>query len=219
MIILWRHFMIELTNLNFMNILYYPSIQIIEGKTTFITGPSGSGKSILLKLINGMVDPLDGTILLKDGAIEDYNRIQRRRDYILCDQSVFLFELSVRENFHAFYRLRDNALLSDTQMETFLSYACSSAHLDDQVTSMSGGERQRIYIAICLSLARHAIMFDEPTSALDDTTADILLNNIKSYCNENQLTLIIVSHNSQLTEKYADDIVHISNLKEGISHE
>lgn len=84
---------------------------------------------------------------------------------------------------------------------------------------MSGGERQRIYIALCLSLARKAIMFDEPTSALDDVTADTLLTNIKTYCIQNHLDLIIVSHNSALSEKYADNLVIISNLKEDNSHE
>ncbi|MDE8339560.1 ATP-binding cassette domain-containing protein [Erysipelothrix rhusiopathiae] len=211
--------MIELININFKDILHYPTIRIVEGETTFITGPSGSGKSTLLKLINGTVDPKDGIISLDGVKIEDYNRIELRRDYILCDQSVFLYDQSVRDNFHSFYNLREESLLTDSQIKNFLELSCSSAHLDDSVISMSGGERQRIYIALCLSLARKAIMFDEPTSALDDVTADTLLKNIKTYCIQNHLDLIIVSHNSALSEKYADNLVIISNLKEDNSHE
>lgn len=210
-------FMIQLENINYKNILFYPPIFIHEGKTTFITGPSGSGKSTLLKIINGTVDPLEGAITFNGRSIHDYDRLELRKDYILCGQSVFLFEESVRENFQSFAKLRGHKPLTAIQMQEFLTIACSDAKLDDLVTSMSGGERQRIYIALCLALVRHGIMLDEPTSALDDTTADQLINNLTQYCVKHNFTLIIVSHNETLSKKYGSDQIEIENIK-GVTH-
>jgi len=69
---------------------------------------------------------------------------------------------------------------------------------------MLGGERQRIYIAICMSLMPKVLMMDEPTSALDEKNSWIVMENIKEFCSRNGITLIVVSHNTRLAEAFAD---------------
>jgi putative ABC transport system ATP-binding protein len=72
---------------------------------------------------------------------------------------------------------------------------------------MSGGERQRISISICLSLRPKVLLLDEPTSALDDMTSNAVMSNLKTFCHENNITLIIISHNKALAQTYADNII------------
>jgi putative ABC transport system ATP-binding protein len=72
---------------------------------------------------------------------------------------------------------------------------------------MSGGEKQRAFTAICLSLMPKVLMLDEPTAALDEVNAENLLSNIKSFCAENDMTLIVVCHNLQLAKNFADNII------------
>ena len=74
---------------------------------------------------------------------------------------------------------------------------------------MSGGERQRVFIAINLSYQPKVLMMDEPTSALDDKNADTLIKNIKSYCKANKISLIIVSHDKTIADRYADNIINL----------
>ena len=78
---------------------------------------------------------------------------------------------------------------------------------------MSGGERQRVYIAIFLSFMPDVLMLDEPTSALDNTSSDIMMSNIKNFTNDNEMTTIVVSHYLTLAEKYGDEIIALERSK------
>ena len=69
---------------------------------------------------------------------------------------------------------------------------------------MSGGERQRVYIGIFLSFNPKVLMLDEPTSALDDENSEIVIKNVLDYCKDQGITVIVVSHDKQLTDKFAE---------------
>ncbi len=75
---------------------------------------------------------------------------------------------------------------------------------------MSGGERQRVFIAIMLSLARKVIMLDEPTSALDKETGSIVMAQIKEYCFNKGLRAFVISHDESLVEMYQDQIINLN---------
>ena len=79
---------------------------------------------------------------------------------------------------------------------------------------MSGGERQRVYIAIFLSFMPDVLMLDEPTSALDNTSSDIMMSNIKNFSKDNEMTTIVVSHYLTLAEKYGDEIIALERSKQ-----
>ena len=78
---------------------------------------------------------------------------------------------------------------------------------------MSGGERQRVYIAIFLSFMPDVLMLDEPTSALDNTSSDIMMSNIKNFTKDNEMTTVVVSHYLPLAEKYGDNIIALERSK------
>jgi len=206
----------SLKNVSFKDMIHYPDIEIPEKLATFICGESGSGKSTLLKLLNGVASPDGGEILYDGKPIGDYNPVLLRREVLLFGQSAYLFDGTIEENFAQYYSYRDLSPISAEEMQTYLSLCAAVFPLDAPCATMSGGERQRVFIAICLSLRPKVLLLDEPTSALDDMTANAVIANIKSFCLENEMTLIAVSHNRALVQPYAD---HTITLMRGERHE
>jgi putative ABC transport system ATP-binding protein len=94
-------------------------------------------------------------------------------------------------------------------MKKYLKLCHADFRLEESCVRLSGGERQRIYIAICISFLPKVIMMDEPTSALDASTAGKVLGNLKAFCRENGITMIVVSHDEKLSEDYADEVITI----------
>ena len=198
----------------FQSMIRYPDIKIAKGKTTFIHGPSGCGKSTLLKLINGTTSPDSGEIFYKGNNIENIDTIDLRREILLVAQSVFLFTGTIEENFKKYYEYRDRDLPTKETMEKFLKICSAEFPLETRCETMSGGERQRVYIAIFLSFMPDVLMLDEPTSALDNTSSDIMMSNIKNFSKDNEMTTIVVSHYLTLAEKYGDDIIVLERSKQ-----
>lgn len=197
----------------FQSMIRYPDIKIAKGKTTFIHGPSGCGKSTLLKLINGTISPDRGEILYNDNNIENIDTIKLRREILLVSQSVYLFTGTIEENFIKYYEYRDHDVLPKEDMEKFLKLCCADFPLETRCETMSGGERQRVYIAIFLSFMPKILMLDEPTSALDNISSDAMMNNIIDFSNDNEMTIIVVSHYLPLAEKYGDNIIALERSK------
>ena len=202
-------FLFSLKNVSFQDILTYPDIAIPEGVTTFICGESGSGKSTMLKLLNGVISPTSGVITYAGKDITAFDPITLRREVLLVGQTSYLFDQPIRENFHTFAAYRDMEPISDEAMKTYLNACSLELPLDSSCTLLSGGERQRVFIAIHLSLQPKVLMMDEPTSALDDKNAQALMENITSYCKEKDMSLIVVSHDKGIAERYADHTIFL----------
>ncbi len=193
----------------FGGILEYPKIEIRRKGVTFIKGASGAGKSTLLKLLNGSLSPDDGTILYEGRDILEMDTIDLRREVILIGQNVYLFDLTIRENFHKYYSYRDLPAPDDETIKKFLKLCHAEFRLEESCVKMSGGERQRIYIAICISFKPKVILMDEPTSALDGSTSKILMENLSEFTRENDMAMIVVSHDPILADDFADHVITI----------
>ncbi|MEG1044647.1 MAG: ABC transporter ATP-binding protein [Oscillospiraceae bacterium] len=192
-------------NLKFDDIIDYPSIKIMRNKTTFIWGESGCGKTTLLKLFNATLSPSTGEISYNNRNTFDMDTVQLRKEITLVSQTVFLFDKTIEENFNEFYKYRDVKPLSKEDMKKYLCICCADFDLSAQCERMSGGERQRVFIAICLSFLPKVLMLDEPTSALDSETANRFFENTKLFCSKNEITLIVISHDKTLADKFADE--------------
>ena len=209
-----RMHLFEIRSVEYLNIIKYPDISIQKGKTTFICGKSGTGKSTLLKLLNGSKSAEKGEVKYMDKLIDDYDPIEHRKQVILVNQSTYLFDMSIRDNFYEFYSYRDMAKPDEDTIKQYLKLCLADFNLDMDCQNMSGGERQRIYLAICLSFMPKVIMLDEPTSALDEANAGILIRNVKNFCIEKDISLIIVSHSTELAKLYSDDCINLSGGEE-----
>ena len=183
----------------------YPDISITEGAAAFLTGESGSGKSTLLRLFNGTLTPSSGRVLYNGRDIAGTDAVSLRREVLLAGQAVYLFDKTVRENFAEYYSYRDMAPPSDEKIREFLSLCLADFPLESLCASMSGGERQRVFTAICLSFMPKVLMLDEPTSALDTENAFRFMASLKAFCGKNGMTLVTVSHDKELVREFADE--------------
>lgn len=200
---------LETKNLSFHDMIHYKDIQIRKDKVNFIVGSSGTGKSTLLRLFNGMLTPSDGQIRYEGKNITDIDPIELRKEVSLISQSVYLFDTSIKENFQQFYEYRGVEAPDEAEMRKYLQLCQISFPLDKDCTTMSGGERQRVYIAIFLSFLPKVLMLDEPTSALDKENSTNVIHNIINFCKEQGIVVIIVSHDNQIVEHFAENIITI----------
>lgn len=187
----------------------YDDFAIDKNEVVFVVGKSGSGKSTLLKLINNTLQLKSGRIFYKDENILNIKPVELRRNIIMTSQENFLFDMTIRENFHEFYKLRDLEELTDEEITKFLKITNFDVDLNLNVEKLSGGEKQRVFLAIALSMNPEVLLLDEPTSALDNKTAFDMMKNIVDYCKHNDITLVVVSHARQLVDEFADKIIDL----------
>jgi putative ABC transport system ATP-binding protein len=160
-------------------------------------------------MFNGVLSPASGSVYYDGSDILSLDFLSLRREVLLVGQSVFLFDKSIRENFAEFYAARKIPAPNDNEIINYLSLCCLHFSPDAVCTFLSGGERQRVFIAIYLSFMPKVLMLDEPTSALDEHTAFLLIQKLKSFCQDRSMTLIIVSHDHLLIEKFADHTIFL----------
>jgi putative ABC transport system ATP-binding protein len=208
-VVLIEEIVFKTRDLVFNDSIHFPNINIPKNKVTFIIGKSGAGKTTLLKMFNGTLTQSNGDIFYNNKNTLDIETIKLRKEVSLTSQAVFLFDGTIRENFHEFYNYRQEKTPDDDKIKLFLNISCLDFSLAKECSEMSGGEKQRLYIAIFLSFKPKVIMLDEPTSALDEENAHEIIKNILSFSKENGITIIIVSHDKELAKDFADNIIMI----------
>ena len=186
-------------NLIFKNFLYYPDICVEKKTVTFITGESGSGKTTLFKMLNGTVSPSTGEILFHNTSIVGLNKVQLRRKILLVKQNPYLFNESICP--------------SQASITNFLKLCCIQVDLNTPCINMSGGEQQRIFLSIGLSLMPEVLLLDEPTSALNKELSNNIIKNIIEFTKQQGITLLIISHDVELQNIYAEEIIKIRRRK------
>lgn len=189
----------------------YDDFTINKNEIVFVVGKSGSGKSTLLKLINNTLQMESGSIFYKDTNILNIKPVELRRNIMMTSQENFLFDMTIKENFHEFYKLRDLENLTDDEIVKFLKIADFDVDVNLDVEKLSGGEKQRVFLAIALSMRPAVLLLDEPTSALDSNTAFNMMKNIVDYCKHNDITLVVVSHARKLVDEFADKTIDLGD--------
>ena len=189
----------------------YDDFTINKNEIVFVVGKSGSGKSTLLKLINNTLQMESGSIFYKDTNILNIKPVELRRNIMMTSQENFLFDMTIKENFHEFYKLRDLENLTDDEIVKFLKIADFDVDVNLDVEKLSGGEKQRVFLAIALSMRPAVLLLDEPTSALDSNTAFNMMKNIVYYCKHNDITLVVVSHARNLVDEFADKTIDLGD--------
>lgn len=194
-------------------------IDIPRGKVTAIMGPSGTGKTTLLKLIGGQLRPSAGTILV-DG--QDIHRLGSRDLYrlrmrmgMLFQSGALLTDINVFDN--VAYPLREHTDLSPSMIRKLVLLKLEAVGLrgarDLMPSELSGGMARRVALARAMVMDPMMIMYDEPFTGQDPISMGVLVELIRALNDASRLSSIIVSHDVQETSEIADLIYVISNGK------
>ena len=194
-------------------------LDIHRGGVTAIMGPSGTGKTTLLKLIGGQLRPLSGTIHV-DG--QDVHRLSRDRLYqlrkrmgLLFQTGALLTDLNVFEN--VAFPLREHTRLPESMIRDLVLMKLEAVGLRGARTLMpselSGGMARRVALARAIALDPMMIMYDEPFTGQDPISMGVLVKLIRRLNDALSLTSIVVSHDIQETSAIADNIYLLSGGK------
>ncbi len=179
---------------------------------------NGSGKTTLLKLLCGIIKPTKGEIAIDNKAVKDYSIKERSQKISIVFQSVDTdFDFSV-EQIVLMGRMPYQTLLSSDKTEDFeickqSMSATGTWHLRNRlINSLSGGEKQRVFIARALCSQTDIIMLDEPVANLDTKHQIEIMKLLRQIQKENNSTILIVLHDLSLAKKFSD---YVLALKDG----
>ncbi|HET9488655.1 MAG TPA: ATP-binding cassette domain-containing protein [Methylomirabilota bacterium] len=189
------------------------SLEARRGETLVVMGGSGSGKTVLLRLIAGLLRPDRGQIRLLGRAIERLSEEQllpiRRRIGFVFQNAALFDSLSVFEN--VAYPLREHTRLGEPEIRERVAYFLSLVGLNGAVlpllpAELSGGMRKRVGIARALVNQPELMLFDEPTAGLDPTNSRLVAELISQVRTGVCDTAIVVTHDLDLTRTVADRV-------------
>ena len=176
------------------------SFNIDKGEFVVIAGPSGAGKSTILNLLGGMDTVSSGQIIVDGNRIDSYNSrqltIYRRYDIGFVFQFYNLVQnLTVKENVEMATQICKNPL----DIESTIKSVGLGDRMNNFPAQLSGGEQQRVAIARALAKNPKLLLCDEPTGALDYQTGKSVLKLLQKTCTDNNVTVIVITHNLALT--------------------
>lgn len=190
-------------------------LEILPGETFSIIGPSGTGKSVLLKHIVKLEKPDSGHIFIDNQDVYEPNPHEERRNfrYSMVFQSSALFNsLSVGENVGLW--LREKRVCSESRIRRIIREKLRLVGLEGKeelmTSELSGGMRKRVAIARSLAMNPDLILYDEPTAELDPVTSDELARVIQNLKKQVNLTTVIVSHDLNFALYLSDRVAMIS---------
>lgn len=195
-------------------------IELMSGENVAVLGRSGSGKSVLIKIISGLLQPDGGSVrvLGQEMAAITAEALQELRLKIgFSFQSSALYDsMSVRENL-AFPLVRNKRNLSQKQVNQAIEDVLNDVGLSQTINQMpaelSGGQRKRIGIARTLILKPEIMLYDEPTSGLDPITCVEINNLILKVQQEYKTTSIIITHDLTCAKITANRVAIIADGK------
>ena len=218
--------MIKLTDVNYIyqegmpfenHALHNITLEIPDGSITAIIGHTGSGKSTLVQLFNGLIRPTSGEISVNGISIQkgvDMKKLCRMAGLVFQYPEHQLFEETVYRDI-AFGP--KNMELSDKEIDERVKSAMSAVGLDGSYAQcspfeLSGGQKRRVAIAGVLAMKPQILILDEPTAGLDPKGRNDILDIIGKLHRDNpQMIIILVSHSMEDVARIADNVVVMNN--------
>ena len=199
------------------------SIEIKEHTVTGIIGHTGSGKSTLVQMFNGLVKPMSGRILLDGEDIwaepKKIGSVRYRVGLVMQYPEYQLFEDTVVEDI-AFGP--KNMGLDKDEIDKRVREAAELVGLDGELLSkspfaLSGGQKRRAAIAGVMAMRPEVLVLDEPAAGLDPAGRNSIFDGIKRYAEATGAAVIIVSHSMDDMAKYCEELVVLSKSKVAMS--
>ncbi|MGN1382102.1 MAG: amino acid ABC transporter ATP-binding protein [Eubacterium sp.] len=186
--------------------------QVINDKEVLcIIGPSGGGKSTLLRCLNHLEEPTEGEIYIDGELITEENLTKVRERMGMVFQSFNLFpHMTVLENvtvgpIHVKGKSQEEA---EKHAKELLEMVGLSDKINSKPRALSGGQQQRVAIARALAMDPEIMLFDEPTSALDPEMVGEVLDVMKKLASEG-MTMVVVTHEMGFAKEVADKVIFI----------
>ena len=179
------------------------SFEVADGEILAIVGPSGTGKSVTLKHIVGLLTPDSGTVTVKEGARIGY----------LFQGGALLAWLTVREN--VALPLKETTKLKEDEIARLTEEALKAVGLEDAAdrypAEISGGMVKRAGLARAIVRHADAVLYDEPTSGLDPVTTQAIHRLIKRLNTDQKLTSLVVTHDLAGACAFADRVLMLKD--------
>jgi len=199
-------------------VLHQIDLEVARGETLTVLGRSGTGKSVMLKLLIGLQKPDSGEIEINGEKItamplDELNRVRKSVGFLF--QSAALYDsLTVEEN--VAFPLRRHSDMNDGERRDRVSELLSRVAMEEAREKMpadlSGGMKKRVGLARALALDPKIVLLDEPTAGLDPITASEINELIRELQRERNISSIVVTHDMRSVEKVAD---RVAMLNEG----
>ena len=195
------------------------SLEIQEGETLAIIGRSGSGKSVLMKHIIGLLKPDQGRVFVDGTDISSISygelRLVRRQFGVLFQGGALFDSMSAFDN--VAFPLRTFTRKSEAEIHKETQKCLDLVHLPHVGTvnpsELSGGMRKRVALARAIALRPRYIIYDEPTSGLDPETSTTINDLIKGLASQLDITSIVVTHDMHSVLSIADRVAFIHNTR------
>jgi phospholipid/cholesterol/gamma-HCH transport system ATP-binding protein len=189
------------------------TFQLVAGQVTCVLGRSGTGKSVLLKLLIGLQLPDAGSIHLQgrdilSASMKELNQARKKVGFLFQEAALY-DSMTVAEN--VAFPLRRNTTLSSAECRERVHQLLGSVgldhHLDKMPCDISGGMRKRVGLARALALEPVIVMFDEPTAGLDPITAAEIAKLIVELRDKRHITSLVVTHDLHTARTIADRLI------------
>ncbi|MDO4642537.1 MAG: ABC transporter ATP-binding protein [Cardiobacteriaceae bacterium] len=198
-------------------LLHDISFRLDAGRLYGLIGHNGSGKSSLIKLLSGEWSPSSGTVMLDNETIHAMTAKARARRIAYLPQRLpeaadfQVAELVMLGRFPWQRWLQkpnqeDHRIVAEAMMHTDVTRFAQQA-----VNTLSDGERQRVWLAMCLAQQSHCLLLDEPLAALDIVYQIEVLHLLRRLVDERGLTILIIIHDINLAAQFCDDIIALKH--------
>jgi phospholipid/cholesterol/gamma-HCH transport system ATP-binding protein len=211
--------MIEVRNISKsfgeLQVLDEVSLDVNEGEKLAIIGQSGSGKSVLMKHIVGLLKPDDGHVYVdeQDLCCVPYDQLRdlRKRFGVLFQGGALFDSMSSFENIA--FPLRYFSALSEAEIDERVQECLDLVNLsgvgEKNPSELSGGMRKRVALARAISMEPKYILYDEPTSGLDPETSNTINNLINHLASELKVTSVVITHDMHSVLEVADRVAFL----------
>lgn len=195
----------------FETILENISFIVNRGDRIGIMGRSGAGKTSLLRLLNRLSEPTQGTIYFEDQPFFQIPVLSLRRQIVLVPQEPKLLGMMVKDALIYPLQLQQ---LKASEVETRREYYCQLLKIPDEwlernELQLSLGQRQLVTIARGLMMQPKILLLDEPTSALDADKSDHLMNVLVELSQTQDLTILMVNHQQRIIDQFASQVLSL----------